>query len=103
MLLGLPRSFTTQSRESPMFIRSKFLVRVLARTILQPAHTRIATPVAAITAGAFLSLILDSSLIHDLFAAVAGSAFSFSCASALYGLFTEAASVNAALASGTRF
>jgi hypothetical protein len=40
---------------------------------------------------------------HDLFAAVAGSPFSFSCASALYGLFTEAASVNAALASGTRF
>jgi predicted nuclease of predicted toxin-antitoxin system len=42
-------------------------------------------------------------LFHDLFAAVAGSAFSFSCASALYGLFTEAASVNAAFASGKRF
>src|ERR1700730_321497 len=36
-------------------------------------------------------------------AAPAVSAFSFSCAGALYGLFTEAASVNAAFASGTFF
>src|ERR1700719_4271483 len=45
----------------------------------------------------------DSAKFQDFFAvAVPGRVFSFSWARARYGLFTDAASVKAALASGTR-
>ena len=52
----------------------------------------------------FLQPMEPPNALQDFFAAaVPGNPFNFSCASALYGLFTEAASVNAAFASGTRF
>jgi hypothetical protein len=64
MLLGLPRSCTTRSLESPIFTRSKFLERTLARTTFHPPHIGIAIPAAAIAVSRFLNFILDSSLVH---------------------------------------